>query len=616
MLGFRLKKHVYNEMERKQMPVIQDAFKGAFPGEALPLYLTLEPNRKEAKVHPHPGMFAFDLWSTKLDASTGKLKPRIAECIRLICAYQQSRYHDRIPTNNGYLDEPIQLACEHIKEEIKALADIECNEAAMDKIKQWITYFNLLCKAQCLLPENCLESPSRLGIDAETPTFYHTLLRLRSIFENKLKVTIELEMSRRYIRDYLSNIVQVCDDLVEQSFLYLIYLLREGKNAFPTNLTANSILNPVREVERSLVKTHAGQCLVLLAKTIRDAENDAPEQDKLQAVAAVFLDNPFWGEKVGEVRLPIEHHVQQTSCQILSLLRTEESGLAKIFRGSDDESIKVHHDFIFLHGLIVALLHVRKDWQIARKLSGLSGNVGVCGFGSFSLNNLLWTTKHLMMRMGNTIHSLNEHAHFRYEQLFAFNSNEELVWRDNFRFSWNFHDSLVKDLQRAADLIELIHTEANKRTPRELLQETEEALSAFDEMTAVCVRSISRHLGFSLPERHQYAVAEIAPTAVLRSEVRQISSSLSMRPALCAPSTSVMQQAAVVTAEATSSVAISSVAPASPCIPPSDAQAGNDQYLRGFVQQLRSRQQQSRRAEVTEIASERVGSGVDQAFPI
>ena len=507
MLGLRLKKHIYNDMERKQMPVIQDAFKGAFPGEALPLYLTLEPSGREAKVHPHPGMFAFDLWSTKLDGSAGKLKPRISECIRLICAYQQSRYHDRIPTNNGYLDEPIQLACEHIKEEIKALADIECGEAAMNKLKQWISYFNLLCKAQCLLPDNCLESPSRLGIGAETPTFYHTLLRLRSIFENKLKVTIELEMSRRYIRDYLSNIVQVCDHLVEQSFLYLIYLLRDGKNAFPTNLTADSILNPVREVERSLVQTHAGQCLVMLAKMIQEAENDIPEPDKPRAETTISLDNPFWGNMVGEVCLPIDYHDHPAPHQDLSLLSTKEGGLAKIFRGSDGESVKVHHDFIFLHGLIVALLHVRKDWQIARKLSGLSGNLGVCGFGNFSLNNLLWTTKHLMMSIGNTIHTLNEHAHFRYEQLFAFNSNEELVWRDNFRFSWNFHDSLMKDLQRAADLIEQIHTEANKRTPRELLQEAENTLSAFDEMTAVCVRSISRYLGFSLPERHQRATA-------------------------------------------------------------------------------------------------------------
>ncbi|GEM_PF-6171412 len=219
MRGLVDKQH-YEKEEVAQITAILAAFRKSFPGLSIPnvLKITDDLGKTKAEYSPDLSSYDFSQWSATLAVGVSPLRVGAEEIIKLACTYQSERYARGI-FNSGYLDEPIQLFLEFLKEKMAEFAGIDTRaEKSLEFAKQCITFITSLLQSEFFLPSNpiCRESTLRVGISSETLTFYSVLLRVRDIFQRKVINVLARELANRSAYEALTKDISSFNSQVGQ----------------------------------------------------------------------------------------------------------------------------------------------------------------------------------------------------------------------------------------------------------------------------------------------------------------------------------------------------------------------------------------------------------------
>lgn len=472
-------KHAFTKDQVEQMDLLRDSYCASLgvTKDALPTLFGVDAvrNTYRAKTRPSTNNYNLGVWTPRL--GKGLLRTYVEDIISSICAYQLQRA-SRPWYNNGYTDEPIQLACEEFKEWLVILSSSECNEDTLAKVEQRINYLDRLIAADAFLPTDpaCREAPDTLSLKGESMTFYSILLEIRLIVVEEVKQEIMRELNNRSAREYLRDLMANCRQAVQHSLGYLFYILRAEHT--PKNFSMNNLLTAeTSDYKKILVDTKTGQCLKILAE---QNSFDEHHGNMLTQVKSAHFINPFFTAD-DKLDLPFKDYKKE------NLSKDKNSGINKDLRDK-----AVVDQFILLHGLTSELINLDNILQLAYHLAGTGGDLLVYGFANSEVNTLLNAMDLLMRQFRETVRSFHLVTTNFAIRLYRQNTRDHATWRENYRYASQYYDSLMEDLNSCYQKINKLRGKVNAIPLKKRLQEAKAELQNFTVISSGYVQDFMR----------------------------------------------------------------------------------------------------------------------------
>ena len=272
------------------VPTSGSAVGGVGEMSNLPTLLQLTPRKgkyRSACSNLSTGSYDASTWLGAM--GDGALSAEAGEMLRMVCTYQSQR-KARHWWNSGYLDEPIQLACEEMKKNFFVPFSQSKMPGALLKIaNERIRYLDVLLGATAFLPAYpaCREGAYTIGLSKSSISFYRVLLELRDSLVNSVKPRIQLILANASARSDLRALNISFDQVVQHSIGYLFYVLNPMK--MPDGFTLDEIRRADAPAYQAFLKTIAGQSLKALIAFL-----DKPEESATQK-------NPFFLYEASEL---------------------------------------------------------------------------------------------------------------------------------------------------------------------------------------------------------------------------------------------------------------------------------------------------------------------------